>query len=636
MAEVIASSGDRTIHAATIRYTAKTVDPMPSEEFVQQVANDGRETYARALANTEDDDSRRRLQKHLDNIEHNVRAQLMANARAPLDVFYAMSGPALGGDRYLEITRHPEGRPPETVEVSYRALGAGGYLSLRNERRHSTVLIEDRPMYYGTEEPHRLGRLMGALTEVFGESASLPKAFAETQGSITLKDGGTFQGQEALCVNVTFAATDGSGESFGSSTFTTIPAMGYVVPLIRDLSSSGTLLAEVESSDYVRVLQAKGDPLWFPMVVKLNQFSHEGAPLRSTQYQFDSGAISLNDPPPEDRFRISLNPQMTVADTRTVPAVSYSVREPMSLGLDNLDSLRANPALEPVVIHSRLDTPAQMPGWRWPGRLVLNLAIVAVLAGLLWWRSRRAAALLLLVAFALPGCGPTPGGGVDGAGADASAGLIITPELIDFGTVSSSSAVHQQVIQIQNLGTASRRISIDASCGCLAVAPTKLDLPAGESATATVSLSPDSRAGMRQSQITVTSWDNVDAGFASQDDRQIIRPIAATVTIVNEWHATPRRVVVATGPSGGAGVVTITAPRHDWSRATVSTIGGGFVYHEMNRSAAHEEAAESRTFRLDIENKQSGSRGLTFTLQGQDSPVLVVPIVASPEQSKAP
>lgn len=426
MAEVIASSGDRTIHSATFRYTAKTVDPMPSEEFIQRVANDGRETYARALANAEDDDSRRRLQKHLDNIEHNVRAQLMANARAPLDVFYAMSGPALDGDRYLEITRHPEGRPPETVEVSYRALGAGGHLSLRNERRHSTVLIEDRPMYYGTEEPHRLGRLMGALTDVFGGSASLPHALAETQGSITLKDGGTFQGQEAVCVDITFAATDGSGETSGTTTFTTIPAMGYVVPLIRDLSSNGTLLAEVESSDYVRVSQAKGDPLWFPMVVKLNQFSHDGAPLRSTQYQFDSSAISLNDSPPEDRFRISLSPQMTVADTRTAPAVSYSVREPMSLGLDDFDSLRANLALEPVVIHTRLDTPAQTPGWRWPGRLVLNLAIVAVLAGLLWWRSRRAAALLLLFAFALPGCGLSAGVVIPEAFPDAFGGQFIT------------------------------------------------------------------------------------------------------------------------------------------------------------------------------------------------------------------
>jgi hypothetical protein len=117
---------------------------------------------------------------------------------------------------------------------------------------------------------------------------------------------------------------------------------------------------------------------------------------------------------------------MTVADTRTAPAVSYSVREPMSLGLDDFDSLRANPALEPVVIHTRLDTPAQTPGWRWPGRLVLNLAIVAVLAGLLWWRSRRAAALLLLVAFALPGCGLSAGVVIPEAFPDAFGGQFIT------------------------------------------------------------------------------------------------------------------------------------------------------------------------------------------------------------------
>jgi hypothetical protein len=173
-------------------------------------------------------------------------------------------------------------------------------------------------------------------------------------------------------------------------------------------------------------------------------------------------------------------------------------------------------------------------------------------------------------------------------------------------------------------------ISIDASCGCLAVAPTKLDLPAGESATATVSLSPDGRAGMRQSQITVTSWDIVDVGFASQDDRQISRPIAATVTIVNEWHATPRRVVVATGPSGGAGVVTITAPRSDWIRANIGTVGSGFVYHETNRIASPPDlASESRTFRVELESDQAGDRGLTFSLPGQDSPILVVPVVAS-------
>ena len=636
LSAVAAASGDRTIHTATISYTVQATGPMPSEDFVQQVIKDGTETYTRAIAGAQDDDSRKRLQQHLDEIEKNVRRQLVANSKAPLDVFYAMNGPALGGDRYFEITRHPEGRPAETLEVVYRSLGVGGYISMRNERRRSTVLIENQPMYYGTEEPHRLGRLMGSLAEVLGGAFPSSTDLARIVSSITLHDGGSFQGHDSVSVQVVFRGAEESEKSSGATTFTTVPGMGHVVPLIRDLASDGTLLTEIDCSEYVSLSQATGDALWFPLRVTVNQFDLEGTPLRAAEYQFDANAISLNGPLSDERFKISLSPRLTVADTRVSPAESYSVGEETTLGLDDVEDLAAITALKPVVIQPRVDSPATIQGSRWPGLLVINLVVVSALLAVLWWRRRRATTALILVAFVLPGCNRTVGFGDSGASAVRDSGLTISPEIVDFGRVSSSSEVHQRAVQIRNQWAGPRHITIETSCGCLTASPLTFVLNKGESATVTVSLTPDGTPGIRRSQISVTSLADRDVGFECPNEPKITNAIVAQATITNEWHAMPRRMVITSAPSTGAQTVKVTAPQSDWGRTRIGTIGHDVIWHEMSRNASHEESGECRTFRVEIGSDERRDRGLCFTLAGHDSPILVVPIVAASEQPRSP
>ncbi len=178
-------------------------------------------------------------------------------------------------------------------------------------------------------------------------------------------------------------------------------------------------------------------------------------------------------------------------------------------------------------------------------------------------------------------------------------------------------------MSILNAGATARRISIEDSCGCLVVSPTILELGPGEEGTVTASLAPDGRPGLRRSQITVSAKEKSGGRSATPN---VTLTILATVTITSEWHATPQRLVVARAAADGT--VSVAAPAADWETATIDTIGGDFSWEETSRSPGPGGEVETRTFRVAVTG--DGDRGLSFTLGGRESPLLVVPIMVSP------
>lgn len=421
---VAEARGEKSIHAATLTYTVTSVAAMPSENLVQQVVNDARKDYAEWIAEATTQEQQERLRAYRDRAEEIVREQLMANARTSCDVFSAISGPLLGGERSFEITERRDGRPPTTVETAYRHLGVGSAVAIHNERARSTVLVLGQPIDYGSQEPHRLGRLVGFLEQFAQHLESTSSPLPESSGTIAVTETESVQENQAWLVTVTFAGA--AGQDPGSTTFTTVPSMGHVTPLVRDSLADGTVVAEWVSRDYVQVPQAEGDPLWFPLHVSYVQNDPAGHPVRSEEYTFRADALSLNAPVPADRFTIRLEPRTTVADTRVSPAASYSVKESVSLGLDDVDSLATNPALEPLVAQPRSDVPTAIPGGRSSRGLVVTLTLLALLAGALWWRRRRAAAAVLLLALGLPGCGTGEALGVPDAASDPGSPIVVS------------------------------------------------------------------------------------------------------------------------------------------------------------------------------------------------------------------
>jgi len=404
--------------------------------------------------------------------------------------------------------------------------------------------------------------------------------------------------------------------------------MGYITPIIRDYLTDGRLFAEWLCDDYVQVPNKEREPLWFPLQVKYSANTPDGGPVDSQRYRFKADAISLNAPVPRGRFSIGLTPSMTVSDTRTTPVASFTVKNVTNLNLDDVDSLSSNHSLEPIATDPRGDFSAKPAAWRWPRGLLINLTVLAVLAGALWWRRRWSMALLLIFTL-VPGCGYLSIQATEGFPADSDAGCTVRPETIDFGTVSLSSEGLQRTFQIRNLGPLPQRVTVETSCGCLVVTPQKIDLKCGESTTVIATMSPDGRAGFRQSQINVTLSQSMDCGTDFPPQPPMMIPIVAKSMITNEWQATPRRIVSSGELKQRTGTVTVTAPRSDWRRVRIGVIGRNVNWEETNRFPAPDVAEESRTFRVEISCDEETDRGLSFTLNGHDSPVLVVPIIMS-------
>jgi hypothetical protein len=88
-------------------------------------------------------------------------------------------------------------------------------------------------------------------------------------------------------------------------------------------------------------------------------------------------------------------------------------------------------------------------------------------------------------------------------------------------------------------------------------------------------------------------------------------------------------MVVANGAGRGSGTVTITAPQSDWGRITIGVVGRDVTWEESSRPSAHDDGNESHTFRVQVGSDQAGDRGLSFTIAGHDSPLLIVPILVS-------
>ena len=58
------------------------------------------------IARASGDEERASLEAVLAGIDKDIRQQMVANSKSTKDVFFAMDGPSLGGDRYFEITEH--------------------------------------------------------------------------------------------------------------------------------------------------------------------------------------------------------------------------------------------------------------------------------------------------------------------------------------------------------------------------------------------------------------------------------------------------------------------------------------------------------------------------------------------------
>ena len=624
--ETLRHRGESLVNSGEFRFTVSREVPKRSEESVLGTVDFGKRLIAEEIARTTDEARREELEETLRTLEAEVRRQIQAKSRVASDCFFAFDGPALGGDRVVEVTFSSDGLEAEGFDAVYRAVGNLSHTELRVDRLNSLATIDNNRFYYGIQEPHTLGRIVGAL-----ESSALllrdnPKAFRLGIRGLAAKEIEKFQGRRALELVVETGELGGNDVP-SRTVLTTVPEMGYITPRVRDIGPDGEVIAEWRSTNYVEIRMPNQESLWFPLAVTYRQTSPDGKDPTTETSQFDAFATYLNRAVPHDRFAVKITPSAYLTDNREGSSATYRPLESIVLSLDDVDSLDKNPRLKRVDLVAR-DAPAAPSGTRWPVGVLVNVALLMAVLTALWLRRRGATAGLLLLVL-VPGCGFVPNRIGKGLPDQDRGALIIIPESIDFGTVSSSCDVRYQSFRIENPAGHLRRVAIKASCGCLAVSPKSLELRAGGSGVVTASLSPDGRAGRRQSQISIIWNDGKDVDVPSLTGERGMKVLDATAMISNEWHATPSRMIVAMAQGEGEGAVTITAPCSEWSRAAIGVIGRDVTWQQVSQPESRKKGFESRTYRVGVVGQGGGDRGLSVTFVGQENPILVVPIIAT-------
>lgn len=620
---VCQQQGALILHSGELRYELHSVRPNPSEDRIRQVVDAGARVLRDDIARTKDESRLAELRAAIDSLESDFRAQMVANTRVRGRFFFAFVGPSLGGDRVIEATLQNADAAPAEFDAVYRMSGITDHILLRLDRQRATAYVEERPYFYGTQEPQAFGRLVGRARSCSLRSEGGDGETYRIHG-ISVREADSFQGHAAMQVVVSFRENGEDGSAF-ETVVTTVPSLGYITPMVRDLGPQGEVVQEWVSSNYVPVSVPAADPIWFPLVV---EYRAGGVDPVEEKYTFDGDGIRLNQEVPHERFTVSLTPSIRVSDNRLATPVVYQPIQPLAIGLEDIGSLESNSALERIDIHPLGGSDVGPPSPRWPRAILINGCIVAAIVGALCWRRWRVTALVLAI-ICLSGCGDVKHEVMSASHAADDPLVCVTPAVIEFGAVSSSSDVVRKTMLIENRSAGPRHVSIEASCGCLVMDPRDLELDAGAKSTVSAFLFPGGRSGLRRSHVTIKSAGRPDSGGRGGGARETSQSIVATATITNEWTAVPRRMMISKTAERVFGTVAITAPRSEWLRATVGFIGGDVVWEETSRAAAEAADNEVRIFRVEVLGDGGGDRGLTVTLQGHESPVLVVPIVVS-------
>ena len=131
-------------------------------EIERQVEN-VRAALRKMIVTTENEKGRQRLQEELAAVEKSMPEKLRANTDRTLKYYFAVRGPASGGERYVEfarVNRETHEAEPASIVLA-RAPFTAHQPSLHFQLK-KMITVSDSGFYVG-QEPQQLGRLTGTL-----------------------------------------------------------------------------------------------------------------------------------------------------------------------------------------------------------------------------------------------------------------------------------------------------------------------------------------------------------------------------------------------------------------------------------------------------------------------------------------
>ena len=404
LSESLASRGDIAIRSGEFRYVLDVSVEVPSNHEITVQVNLGREALRKQMERHKDNPRYvKNLQKAIDAADQTVSQQLRQNADIMFQFYFALGGPELGGDRYMEIS---------TFDRVNSAFGKTRKLLLRDHGSSRGTSVDSDPLttmtiagkgrkdvYLPSQEPQRLGRANGSLTHLVSDldTAGVKEWLSKSVSDLQVTPVADEQGVETLQLEfkVTVPYPDSVKAQFPkdapvsntvSMVYHIVPSRGYITPLIRETDQSGQVIFEWISSDY---FQPAGSDLWFPLKCESRTFMPGKKEPRVERYAFEKVGVQLNHKIPDERFAVAIPPRTTVIDATGAVHKNYLTTRQVALTIDDvarlsqLDGIAVAP--EPVV----LGKPRVLANN--PARFWLFWGNVIVLPFVAWWLIKRAA-----------------------------------------------------------------------------------------------------------------------------------------------------------------------------------------------------------------------------------------------------
>ena len=327
----------------------------------------------------------------------------MSHADLMYRYYFALGGPELGGDRYMEISTFDRVKSTygETRKLLLRSQGAGRGTSVDLDPLTRMVIAGKgrRDVFLPSQETHRLGRANGSLPRLVSEldAAGVKAWLAKTVSNLNARPIHDEQGLERFQMEFKITVPypdsvkaqlpkDAPQAATLAMTYHIVPSRGFITPLIRETDPAGQVLFEWISSDY---FQPAGSDLWFPRTCESRTFIPGKKEPRVERYTFEKDGVQLNHQIPHERFAVSIPPKTTVIDATGAVHKNYVTKRAVMLTIDDVAQL------------SKLDGFAVAPEPVLPGkpRVLASDPVrfwffwgnVIVLPGLVWWLIKRQA-----------------------------------------------------------------------------------------------------------------------------------------------------------------------------------------------------------------------------------------------------
>lgn len=380
----VMNSGEALVTSGEFIYEVRSVGAIPTQSEIDDANMRARQQLLEA-SNASSDRSTKEHLKKLAEAGDDFGPSLIANADVRTQFHFAFSGPAVGGDRYLERRAwDPSSKRFEVVNFSLlRRYGSGRSDCIVLDQFGSGKIGPIESVGGLQQAPHYLGRISGAILAMGTE-------FTESLAKLEIAEGMDFDGTEA--VEIRCVLKESAIPGLSRIDYLVVPSLDYIVPSVQEFDQMGDVVYRCQCKDFFRDTSSA---LLFPSKC-LTTTVVEGR-SREEHYEFEPRNVRLNAGVAPARFKIEFPVGADVLLVEEGGALTAHDR--VDVGIDDIESLVSNAAFHvfgksPARI-VKLDAPASFSNWRvCIGSLLLIFLVLTVYN---WRRWFRVAVLLALL-----------------------------------------------------------------------------------------------------------------------------------------------------------------------------------------------------------------------------------------------